>query len=142
MFHKLCDEQGPTVTFVQSEEYNKVFGGYTQVSWNSSDAGIYKEDPEAFIFSLTNETLHPIKPSFNTKAVWHHSEYLSSFGSYDFFIVDNCFKKQITDLALGHSYQLGEEVIGNWVGLNRTHLAGARDFYVKEIEVYKVIISQ
>jgi hypothetical protein len=101
MFHKLCDRQGPTITFVEALEYEKVFGAYTSISWNSSEYGEYKEDPEAFIFSLTNETFHPVKPTSVSKAVWHHSDYLVYFGSYDFFIPENCFKKLITDLALG-----------------------------------------
>ena len=62
------------------------------------------------------------------------------FGTYDFYLEDGCFKKYSSNYGLGHSYQLGE-VTGNWAGLNRTHLAGAKEFSVKEIEVYRVIFS-
>ena len=41
VFHKRCDGQGPTVTFVQSEDYDMVFGGFTSISWNSSETGTY-----------------------------------------------------------------------------------------------------
>jgi BTB/POZ domain-containing protein KCTD9 len=61
MFHKKCDKQGPTITFVQEADNERVFGGYTSVSWNSTDNGEYKSDPHAFVFSLTNETYHPVK---------------------------------------------------------------------------------
>ena len=77
---------------------------------------------------MTHNTYHPVKVRDGGRAVWHHADYLAHFGSYDFSVVDSCFKKVMTDLALGHSYQLGEEVIGNWAGLNRTYLAGAMEF--------------
>ena len=142
MFHKKCDRQGPTVTFVQSADYEKVFGGFTSISWNSSEHGEYKSDPHAFVFSLTNETYHPIKQQDGSNAVWHHSDYLAYFGKYDFFIVDNCFKKQISSMALGHSFSLGNSVVGNWAGLNWTHLTGSFEFQVQEVEVYKVIFDE
>ena len=32
-FHSNCDGKGPTVTIIQSGDY--IFGGYTDVSWQS-----------------------------------------------------------------------------------------------------------
>lgn len=61
-------------------------------------------DPDAFVFSLTHETYHPIKESKAYNAVWHHSDYLMYFGSYDFFLEDNCLKKLNMNSQLGHSY--------------------------------------
>eukprot|EP00347_Sterkiella_histriomuscorum_P016105 403354475 len=46
-FHQLCDIKGPTVTFILSE-YGLVFGGYTSVSWTTSDYATFN-DNEAFI---------------------------------------------------------------------------------------------
>ena len=34
-FHKNCDGKGPTVTIIKSGSY--IFGGYTDVSWHSSN---------------------------------------------------------------------------------------------------------
>ena len=34
-FHSNCDGKGPTVTIIQVNDY--IFGGYTDVSWNSSE---------------------------------------------------------------------------------------------------------
>ena len=143
-FHKMCDGQGPTVTFVETQDLDKVFGGYTSIAWNSSlldeaAEGLYVADRHAFLFSLSEETMHPVKPKDVDKAVWHHPDFLAYFGSYDFFLEDGCFKKEQHNQALGYQYQLGEEVEGNWAGLNRTHFSGARDFKVKEVEVYKVV---
>ena len=33
-FHRNCDGKGPTVTIIKVNDY--IFGGYTDVSWNSS----------------------------------------------------------------------------------------------------------
>jgi hypothetical protein len=51
--HRLCDNQGPTITFIRTE-FDKIIGGYTKVSWTSSVRGEYKVDDSAFLFSLTN----------------------------------------------------------------------------------------
>ena len=32
-FHSKCDNKGPTVTIVKSG--NNIFGGFTEISWNS-----------------------------------------------------------------------------------------------------------
>jgi len=34
-FHSNCDGKGPTVTIIQVNDY--IFGGYTDVSWNSGE---------------------------------------------------------------------------------------------------------
>lgn len=139
MFHKTCDNKGPTVTFVYSKEEKKVFGGYTSVSWTSpKEGGIYAQDKYAFVFSLTNETYHPVKRTYMDKAVWHHKDSLVYFGCYDFFLKEGCMEYANIDLDLGYYYELGENVIGDWVGHNSTHLAGSKKYIVEEIEIYKV----
>eukprot|EP00347_Sterkiella_histriomuscorum_P012334 403368991 len=60
-FHQLCDNQGPTITFVLSE-FGQTFGGYTSVSWNSKDD--WKEDKQA-------STLQ--KQFFIIQTLWQHS---------------------------------------------------------------------
>lgn len=74
-FHESCDNQGSTVVVIKSS-HGWIFGGYTTQSWNnahksSSDCmsflkelhflGVYKDDPEAFIFTLKNP--HDIPPT-------------------------------------------------------------------------------
>lgn len=104
-FHRMCDGRGPTVTLVETQETGRVLGGFTSTPWSShDDQGQYAADPKAFLFSLTQRTLHPIKHKDKEKAVWHHPDHLVYFGSYDFYLEDNCFKKEFHDQALGHSY--------------------------------------
>eukprot|EP00347_Sterkiella_histriomuscorum_P009467 403341101 len=51
-FHELCDNQGPTVSFILSN-YGQVFGGYASQPWTSpNESESFKDDADAFIFSL------------------------------------------------------------------------------------------
>ena len=55
-FHRLCDNQGPTVTLVKSSA-GRVSGGFTSISW-TSDGG-YKTDSKALLFSVDSEVMFP-----------------------------------------------------------------------------------
>jgi hypothetical protein len=37
IFHAKCDNKGPTVVLAISKIHRKVFGGYTNLSWSSSE---------------------------------------------------------------------------------------------------------
>ena len=48
IFHRYCDNKGPTIFFT---EYNGCrFGGYTSVSWENPSSTKYKRDEKAFVF--------------------------------------------------------------------------------------------
>lgn len=34
IFHNICDDQGPTLTLIKTKD-NKIFGGFTPLSWKS-----------------------------------------------------------------------------------------------------------
>jgi hypothetical protein len=58
-FHRFCDNQGPTMSVIQSNDGGYLFGGYTSVSWRSAETFVIdKHGP--FIFTLTNP--HGIPP--------------------------------------------------------------------------------
>jgi hypothetical protein len=50
-FHSRCDNKGPTMTIILSNN-NYLFGGYTAIAWTSDDS--FKNDTTAFLFTLTN----------------------------------------------------------------------------------------
>ena len=57
-FHEKCDNMGPTVTLIKSEE-GFIFGGYTSISWSSNFETCM--DNNSFIFTLLNMyNLNPI----------------------------------------------------------------------------------
>jgi hypothetical protein len=52
-FHQSCDSLGPTLIFIKSKGFGKVFGGYSSKPWSSE--GLWELDSEAFLFSVTDE---------------------------------------------------------------------------------------
>ncbi|CAF4188122.1 unnamed protein product, partial [Rotaria sordida] len=82
-FHSCCNNQGPTMTIVQSNN-NYLFGGYTSIPWTSD--GSYKNDTTAFLFTLINPchippTKYFINPDKTGNAVYHHTDDDPIFGS-------------------------------------------------------------
>ena len=51
-FHKKCDNQGITITFIETTKGYK-FGGYTELEWEKKEGS--KKDKSTFIFSLNNK---------------------------------------------------------------------------------------
>ncbi|TNV80596.1 hypothetical protein FGO68_gene12291 [Halteria grandinella] len=60
-FHKKCDGIPHTLCVLKTK-CNRVFGGYTEAPWENSDGVLYKSDPNAFLFSLSKHSHHPVKP--------------------------------------------------------------------------------
>ena len=53
-FHKLCDNQGPTLVLIKTTE-QIIFGGYTPLNWDNYSS--LKHDNDTFLFSLTNSRI-------------------------------------------------------------------------------------
>ena len=51
LFHALCDNQGATITMIQSTN-GCIFGGYNPVSWESTGKYRASHNNEEFLFSL------------------------------------------------------------------------------------------
>ena len=123
-----------------SSETNKLFGGYTSLSWTSPIAPEWKKDEKAFIFSLTNRTKHT-QTQNKLQAVEHSKEYLISFGrGHDFRISSNANANNESYSNFGYTYQLPEGITMN-SDLAKSYLAGSYQFKIVEIEVYKVVFT-
>ena len=70
-FHRLCDDRGPTLCLVQSEE-DYMSAGFTSIAWSSDGTAV--EDASAIVFALTN-TLQVFKTNNPKQAVRHHSDW-------------------------------------------------------------------
>ena len=70
-FHKMCDNEGPTVTVLYNPQ-GSVYGGYTSISWQV--AGRWKRDDKAFLFQLafSNKKLFRKFPSNKTDTIVRH----------------------------------------------------------------------
>ena len=51
IFHKLCDNKGPTLTLIKGTE-GFIIGGYTPLDWDNHSG--WKKDYDTFVFSLNN----------------------------------------------------------------------------------------
>lgn len=133
-FHSKCDGFEGTLTIIKTKE-NCIFGGYTDVSWSHS--GGFKEDKNAFIFSLVNRKERPIK-IFCSKfqnAIFCHEGYGPTFGDgHDIFVENNSNTFTNSYSNIGESYK--SSLIENGSGEAKTFLAGTVNFSTSDVEVY------
>jgi len=54
VFHKKCDNQGPTVTVLYTPK-RSVYGAYTSISWKCVDKCVQINDPQHFICQLQSK---------------------------------------------------------------------------------------
>ena len=59
LFHKMCDQKGPTVTLVRSS-LGYTFGGYASINWVTPREEIMVMDKNSFVFSITHKSIHRI----------------------------------------------------------------------------------
>jgi len=82
-FHRLCDDQGPTVTLIKSIG-GYVFGGYAGVAWSSGPK--FHACPSAFLFTVTNPHGDPITRFMSNGDWWAvkcHFGHGPTFGASD-----------------------------------------------------------
>jgi len=129
-FHQHCDEQGPTLVVCKSKAYEKVFGGFTSKSWSPVEN--YVADQDAFLFSLSNSSKHPITEA--SCAIFCASEAGPTFGAgYDLAICSESNIIEGSSSALGMTYKANDNQ-----GDLTAYLGGASSFMLDEIEVFAV----
>jgi len=131
-FHSKCDGHKNTLTIVKPHGTSYLFGGFTSVTWESSNK--FKSDPNAFLFSLTNKGNKPckIKQIITTKSIGCHPDYGPTFGGgHDLHICNNANITAASFSNLGHSYQHPQP------SRDQSYLAGSHKFQLSEIKVYK-----
>ena len=125
-FHDKCDGANRTIVLIETDK-EKRFGGYTSKNWKGDC--IEKKDDDAFVFSLDK-----MKTYDNTGelAIGCYPKFGPIFMGCQIRIYDNCFSKGGTTFEKGLNYKTEEDFELN---------GGERNFNVKEIEVYEVIIQ-
>lgn len=130
-FHSLCDGKTYTVTLIRKGAF--VFGGYTDIAWDSSSGWSFTSN--AFIFSLINkEGLAPFKSMVKrpSNAIYRGSSYGPLFGSgNDIRIADNANSNTNSYTSFGDSYSVPSGVKDRF-----TILAGTQKFSPDEVEVF------
>ena len=136
VFHKMCDNQGPTLCLYKNDKGN-IFGGYASISWTNK--GNEKSAPGTFLFTLTNIYNSP-PTKFNLRVnkcgVYHDPKEGPVFGFNGIYIDKNFIGgKNITDfpdnfidnLNKGRSIFTGDE------NKNKNSIN------IVEIEVFKLL---
>ena len=67
-FHFKCNGKTPTLTIYQVKESNFIFGGYTNVKWDSSNE--FKSDPNAYIFTINGGGTDQDLSGIGSKLFW------------------------------------------------------------------------
>ncbi|CAF2562409.1 unnamed protein product [Rotaria sp. Silwood2] len=143
-FHSLCNNQGPTMTIIQSNN-NYLFGGYTAIPWSSSYHS-YTNDTTAFLFTITNPynippTKYLINPHQRGCAVYHHRDDGPIFGGIGYFPPfrsDNDIVVKNGSNASDSSYIDFPYSYLDTTGKGNNTFTGARNFTTFDIEVFKL----
>ena len=135
-FHSRCDNIPNTLVLIKSEG-NRRFGGFTTSQWSSPSNGEWKDDPNAFLFSLDKQKIYSYKK--NGKAIRNYKDYGPCFGgACDIGIVQHGIQEkhlQTSESTSGCSYNyngdnyaLSEDGKGSYI-------------YATDYEVFQVIFS-
>jgi len=134
-FHRCCDNQGPTMSVIQSKDSGYIFGGYTSVSWRS--IGSYAPDNNgSFIFTLTNP--HKIPPTkYSIKNVQYSIGDVNGCGpifggGHDLHVCDNSQMTTGSYSNFPHSYN-------DTTNRGNATFTGSRNFQTSDIEVYRLV---
>ncbi|KAJ5070098.1 pep-cterm sorting domain-containing protein [Anaeramoeba ignava] len=139
-WHKAVDGKGKTLIIIKTKD-NFIFGGFTQVGWNSEKSGCLT-DPNAFIFSLRNDKGDRIPAKFTIKqgeeqyAIEYLSDWGARFGGGADFAVKSNLQSGYSNF--GRSYNL-PNLITYGTDEAKSYLAGSyNSWVVDELETYFV----
>jgi hypothetical protein len=130
--HRCCDNQGPTLTVIQSSN-GYLFGGYTAVNWDIK--GGWMVDKTAFLFTLINpHNIPPTKYAINpngTNAILSGSGTGPVFGEWDIFIYLKDHKDEESNSCFPSNYS---------DSTNRGNLTftGSANFSFTDLEIYRL----
>ena len=135
-FHSRCDNIPNTLVLIKSAG-NRRFGGFTSAEWKSSSNGEYKDDKNAFLFSLDKQKIYSYKN--NGKAICDNKDFGPIFGSgHDIFIGKHGIQEK--HLYTNESYSdCSYNYNGDKNALSEDGKAGY--IYAVEYEVFQVIFE-
>ena len=131
-FHTRCNNQGPTMTIIRSNN-NCLFGGYTAVPWTSD--GTYKNDATAFLFTLTNPhnippTKYLVTAGSAASAVMHNATHGPYFGNSALHVSDG---SNASNSNIGFP-----NIYADSTAKGSATFTGATAFLVFDMEIFKL----
>ena len=135
-FHSRCDNIPNTLVLIKSAG-NRRFGGFTSVQWTSPTSGEYKDDPNAFLFSLDKQKIYSYKKDGN--AIYNRKDYGPNFGNgYTIWIGQHGIQEKHL-----YTYESYSSCSYNFNGDNNALSEDGKGscIYAAEYEVFQVIFS-
>ncbi|XP_020609479.1 uncharacterized protein LOC110048052 isoform X3 [Orbicella faveolata] len=136
-FHRCCDNKGPTLVLIKSEEY--IFGGYTVQSWDSGSSTKAIPDSQSFLFTLVNPSGNePVKmapkPGASILCNSNLGPTLGTTQYYDLLVwsVSSTNDSVSSHLDLGHGFVCPDSINKN------SYFTGRNPFEISELEVFQV----
>lgn len=134
-FYRCCNNQGPTMTIIQSKDGGYLFGGYTSISWTPTEK--YEHDPNnPFLFTLTNP--HGIPSTKYSVMIPNFSIYPQTNGGptfgggNDLYVSSDSHNNRKSFFNFPHTYR-------DTTNRGPTTFTGKKNFQTNEIEVYRLI---
>eukprot|EP01083_Nonionella_stella_P141336 435246_1 len=131
-FHEKCDNRGSTLTLVQSEQ-GYIYGGYTDVCWQSSGGWKYDTNRRTCVFLLRSQKADQprswkLKDEYKQYEVYRVSDRGPRFRNI--IILDKCNKTNQSDAFVSSSYNSAPD--------DANILAGSQQHQINQYEVFLV----
>ena len=132
--HSKRDNIANTLVLIKSEG-NRRFSGFTSITWTSSEKVEYKDDPNAFLFSLDKQRIYSYKKEGN--AIYNDKNYGPWFGNEDIQINPHCIEnKGITtgksNTFCSYNYNGDKNALSD---------SNGSKIYAADYEVFQVILE-
>ena len=124
-FHNACDNKKKILLICKSK--NEIFGGYTPLSFDSSDT--YKSDEKSFLFSLNKFEKYPKNSTKKTRSIYCYRNYGPCF--YDDFLF---LKNNIDTITFSKTNYLTVE---NWVNKDNCY-ENTKGVMIEDIEIFQI----
>ena len=131
-FHKYCDGIAPTLILIETKEGFR-YGGFTIQCWESKEESIFKEDKNAFIFSLDTEKKYDVTDP--TKSIQCSKFWGPYFGEGGAICVpDNFLEEKNAFYQWPSSYDISEK---DELTFGQEHIIN-----IAKYEVFEIIIEK
>jgi hypothetical protein len=133
-FHEICDNKANTIVFVKANT-GKVFGGYTNCEWTSSQNKLEDTDNLSFLFSIDRNIILPLI-NLKDMTILCQANYGPTFGTgYDLYLCDECHVKENSSSFIGNSF-ISPPNLNLYE--KKVFLADRENFKVDEYEVFQL----
>ena len=130
-FHKSCDNIAPTLILIETKEGFR-YGGFTTQKWESPEQSIFKEDKNAFIFSLDMEKKYDVtEPEKSIQCSMFWGPYFGEGGAI--CVPDNFLQEKNAFYQWPSSYDISEK--------DELTFGQEHNINISKYEVYQIILE-